>query len=194
MAISLPLRRILILAVIALAGGAGFLAFGAQGTGPAAPLIPGVVRETEIHIAPEISGRLEPVFVTRGQHVKKGDILAVLSNPELAASVFESKTALGKARADRDNVFVGPRQEVVNISAQNIKIAESKLVFDKAQYQRAAALAADSFASKQELDERTATLRAAEANLAQLRAVYNQNKAGPTKEEREICPSKCRIS
>jgi HlyD family secretion protein len=186
LAISLLHRRILALAVITATGGAGFLAFGAQRTGVKASLIPGVVRETEIHIAPEISGRLAAVHVIQGQRVKKGDLLAELSNPELAASVFESKAALEKARADRDNVFVGPRQEVVNISAQNIKIAESKLVLDRAQYKRAAALATDSFASKQLLDERTATFRAAEANLAQLRAVYDQNKAGPTKEEREI--------
>ena len=118
MAISLPRRRILILAVIALAGGAVFLAFRAQRTEAEAPLVPGVVRETEIHIAPEISGRLASVFVTKGQQVKKGDMLALLSNPELTASVIESKAALAKARADRDNVFVGPRQEVVNTSAQ----------------------------------------------------------------------------
>jgi HlyD family secretion protein len=186
LATSLPRRRILVLAVIALAGGAGFLAFRAQQTEAEAPLLPGVVRETEIHIAPEINGRLASVFVTKGQQVKKGDMLALLSNPELTASVVESKAALAKARADRDNVFVGPRQEVVNTSAQNIKIAESQLVFAKAQYKRAEVLAADSFASKQLLDQRTATFRNAEADLARLRAVYGQNKAGPTKEEREI--------
>ena len=69
---------------------------------------------------------------------------------------------------------------MVNISAQDIRIAESKLVLAKRQYERSAALAADAFASKQALDERTATFRAAEANLAQLH-IYNQNKAGPTK-------------
>ena len=186
MANSLPRRRILVPALIAVAGAAGFFMLSTQQAGHNEPLIPGVVRETEIHIAPEISGRLAAVYVTKGQRVRKGDVLALLSNPELTASVLESKTALAKARADRDNVFVGPRQEVVNISAQNIKIAESKLVFDSAQYKRSAALAADSFASKQLLDQRTATLRNAEADLAGLRAAYDQNRAGPTKEEREI--------
>ena len=157
-----------------------------QRAGSEVPLIPGVVRETEIHIAPEISGRLASVYVTTGQRVKKGDMLALLSNPELTASVLESKAALAKARADRDNVFAGVREEVVNISAEDIQIAESKLVLAKREYERATALAADTFASKQALDERTAAFRAAEANLAMVRAVYNQNKAGPTKEEREI--------
>jgi HlyD family secretion protein len=194
LAISLPHRRILVLAVIALAGGAGFFAFGAQRTGPAVPPIAGVVRETQIRIAPEISGRLESVFVTKGQRVKKGDTLALLSNPELTASVFESKAALAKARADRDNVFVGVREEVVNISAHDIQIAESKLALAKRQYERSAALAANSFATRQLLDERTATFQAAKANLAQLRAVYDQNKAGPTKEEREIAQAKVELA
>jgi multidrug resistance efflux pump len=144
-----------------------------------------MVRETEILIAPEISGRLAAIYVRPRQHVKKGDLLALLSNPELTASVLESKAALGKAHADRDNVFAGVRKELVNIAAENIRIAEAKLVLAKHQYERSAALAADAFASKQLLDERTAALRAAEANLALQRAAYDQNRAGPTKEERQ---------
>ncbi len=190
MATSLLNRRLRGLAIIALAGGASFVALGAQRTGLEGPPIPGVVRETEIHIAPEISGRLASVFVTAGQRVKKGDILALLSNPELTASVLESKATLEKTRADRDNVFAGVRKEEVNISAEDIRIAEAKLTFAKLQYERSAALAADAFASKQALDERTATFRAAEANLAMLRAAYNQNRAGPTKEERESAQAK----
>ncbi len=179
-------RFLLLLAVIALAGGAGIFALGALRPNPEAPLITGMVRETEILVAPEISGRLATVYVRPGQRVKEGDLLAMLSNPELTASVLESKAALGKTRADRDNVFVGVRKEVAGISAENIRIAEAKLVLAKQEYERSKALAANAFASKQLLDERTATLRAAEANLALQRAAYDQNRAGPTKEEREI--------
>jgi len=180
-----PWRAFLLLAVIALAGRASALQ-----ANPAAPLIPGMVRETEILIAPEISGRLATVYVRPGQQVKKGDLLAILSNPELTASVLESKAALGKTRADRDNVFAGVRKEVVGISAENIRIAEAKLVLAKQEYERSAKLATEAFASRQSLDERTASLRAAEANLALQRAAYDQNRAGPTKEEREIAQAK----
>ncbi|MGA7323233.1 MAG: efflux RND transporter periplasmic adaptor subunit [Rhodomicrobium sp.] len=179
-------RRIIrVLALIALAGGAGFLAAKWRRGVAEAPLIPGVVRETELHIAPEINGRLAAVYVRPGQLVKKGGLLALLSNPELTASVLQSKAALGKARSDRDNVFAGVRKEVVNISAEDIGIAEAKLVLARREYERSATLAAHAFASKQLLDERTATLRTAEANLTGLRELYKQNRAGPTKEERE---------
>ena len=69
--------------------------------------------------------------------------------------------------------LVGVRKEVAGISAENIHIAEAKLVF-KQEYERSKALAANAFASKQLLDERTATPSAAEANLALQRAAYDQ--------------------
>jgi len=179
-------RASLLLAVIAFVGGAGFFTLRALPLDPETPLITGMVRETEILIAPEISGRLTTVNVRPGQQVKKGDLVAVLSTPELTASVLESKAALGKTRADRDNVFAGVRKEIVASSAESIRIAEAKLVLAKQEHERSSTLATQAFASKQTLDERTASLRAAEANLALQQAAYDQNKAGPTKEEREI--------
>jgi len=183
-------RAFLLLAVIALAGGAGSVSLSALQATPEAPLMTGMVRETEILIAPEISGRLATVSVRPGQQVKKGDLLALLSSPELTASVLESKAALGKTRADRDNVFAGVRKELVDISAGNTRIAEANLVLAKQDYERSAALAKEAFASRQLLDERTASLRAAEANLTFKRAAHDQDRAGPTKEEREIAEAK----
>jgi HlyD family secretion protein len=184
----------LVLLVIALAGGAGILALSWQRLNLEAPSIAGAVRETEVHIAPEISGRLAAVYVRGGQRVKRGDLLALLSNPELTASVVQSKAALEQSRADRNNVFAGARQEVVDISADNIRIAEATLALARHQYERTSTLSRDAFASKQLLDERTATLRGAGANLAQQRAAYDQNKAGPTKEEREIAEAKVALA
>ncbi len=56
----------------------------------AAPAIAGMVRQTEIRIAPEITGRLVSIPVHAGQAVRKGELLAVLDNPELAASLATS--------------------------------------------------------------------------------------------------------
>ena len=69
-------RRIfLLLAVIALAGGAGIFAFTAPPPKPETPLIPGMVRETLILIAPEISGRLATLYVRPGQQVALFNLL-----------------------------------------------------------------------------------------------------------------------
>ncbi len=154
------------------------------------PRILGVVHQTEIRIAPETSGRLKVFRVAAGQQVHKGDVLARLSSPELAASVEEARANADTARADRANIDVGVRKEEVDISGQGVTIAEANLVLAKEQHARAATLASEDFASKQVLDERIATLNKAEASLGLAQATYAQNTAGPTKEERDIAEAK----
>ena len=178
-------RRFLILLAVAIAAGAGLFVYQSRPSpAPEAPLI-GAVRETELHIAPDITGRLQSVLVSAGQQVHKGDLLAVLSSPELTASVYEAGAAAGQARANRDNVFAGVRKEEIDIASDNVHTAEANLVLARQQYDRAAALASKSFMSKQQLDETTASLHTTEAALELARAIDARNKAGPTKEERE---------
>jgi multidrug resistance efflux pump len=161
---------------------------------PAKAQILGVVRETEIHISPETSARLASFQVIPGQKVHKGDILALLSSPEIAASVGEAKAAAATARADRDNVFAGVRKEEVDSSAQDVRIAEANLALEQQQYARAAALASREFATKQHLDESATALKRAEASLILMRAGYAQNKAGPTKEDRASAEAKVALA
>ena len=177
-------RRILPPLAVALAAYAGlFVNPSRPSTGQEALLI-GAVRETEIHIAPDISGRLGSMLVSAGQQVRKGDILAVLSSPELTAAVEEAGAAAEQARANRDNVYSGVRKEEIDISSENVRTAEANLVLAKQQYDRAAALASKSFMSKQQFDESTASMRKTEAALELARAIDARNRAGPTKEER----------
>ena len=177
-------RRIWVLLIVCLMGGAAYMVRerGRSGDGP--ELIPGVVHETEIRITPEISGRLEAIQVAPGQRVRKGDLLAVLSSPDLSASFQEAKAAAGQARANRDNVFAGVRAEQIEISNQNVEIAESNLVLAQAQFGRTSTLAAKHFATEALYDQNRAALEKAEANLAAMKAVQARNKAGPTVEER----------
>jgi HlyD family secretion protein len=178
------LRRFLAPLAIVLAAGAGFFVYRSQSsTAPQSSLI-GAVRETELHIAPDITGRLQSVLVAAGQQVRKGDVLAVLSSPELTASVEEAVSAAGQARANRNNVYVGVRKEEIDISSENVRTAEANLVLARQQYDRTAALASKSFMSKQQFDETTASMHEAEAALELARAIDARNNAGPTKEER----------
>jgi HlyD family secretion protein len=173
------------LALLAIAGCAGGVIYLQERARPSTSLL-GVVRETEIRIAPEQNGRLASIKVVAGQHVQKGDLLAMLSSPELAASVAESQAAGLQARADRENVYAGVRREEIDISAQNVRVAEANVLLAKQQYTRTATLAEKEFASKRHLDEVADSLSNAEGRFNQLKALDSQNKAGPTKEERAI--------
>jgi HlyD family secretion protein len=182
-------RALLLLIAVALVGGAALLAYRSQtAERPDAPIL-GMVRETELRIAPDATGRLQSLRVVAGQPVKKGDVIAVLSNPELEASVLEAKAAARQTLADRNNVYAGVRKEEQDIADQNVRTAEANLLLAHLQYDRTATLAAKNFASKQQFDQDAASLREAEASLELARSAEARDKAGPTREERMIADS-----
>jgi multidrug resistance efflux pump len=188
-----PRKRLLaalaVIAVVAIAGVVVFLPRHA-----AAPPLSGMVRQTEIRIAPEITGRLVSIPVRVGQEVHKGDLLAVLDNPELAASLGEAKAAAISARAQRADVYSGVRAEEVAILADSMRTAEANLLLAEQQNARAVALAARDFASRQELDESKASLAKAQADLDLKRAQHAAASAGPIAEERALADARVALA
>src|SRR3954463_5691551 len=104
----------------------------------------------------ETTGRLASLAVSPGQHVRTGELLAVIDNPDLAASVGEAKAAAVSAKADRDRVYSGARAEEVAIAWAAVRTAEANLLLAQQQNARAVALSTRSFTSPQQLDESAA--------------------------------------
>jgi multidrug resistance efflux pump len=190
-----PSRVRLLLSVLtgAVVIGPVVLAYGQRTPAIGAP-IAGMVRQTEIRIAPETTGRLASIAVSPGQHVRKGDLLAVVENPELAASVGEASAAAASAKADRDRIYSGVRVEEVAIAAQNVRTAEANLLLAQQQNVRAVALSAKNFASRQQLDESAASLAKAQADLDLKRSQYAAASAGPIAEERALADAKVALA
>lgn len=184
---SSPHERFHTIAVVAaLAAVGGILAFLVLRPGVVAGRPPGVVQPTEIKIAPEISGRLSRFAVAPGQSVRKDDTLVELSNPELEAGLVLAQAQLEEARAARDRVYAGPRQEQVDALAQDIDMANANLVYAQQQFSRTSQLAATGFASHQDLDKATAAVETGNANLSRAKERYEAARLGPTSEERAI--------
>jgi HlyD family secretion protein len=179
-----------IAALAALAGAVGILLFLILGSGVTSQRAPGVVQTTEIKIAPEISGRLVRFAVTPGQSVRKGDGLVELANPELRAALELANALVGEARAARDRVYAGVRIEQVSALERQIETAKADLVFAEQQYSRKSVLAADGFASRQDLDQATADVDTARAKLANAEAAYQAAHLGPIREELAIADDK----
>ncbi len=158
------------------------------------PPIAGMIRQTEVRIAPEITGRLTTIAVKTGQQVHKGDLLAILDNPELAASLSESKAALAAAHAERDRIFSGVRAEEVAILARSMQTAAANLRLAQQEIARTSVLTARDFASRQELDNRTATLAKTEADFELKRAEHASASAGPTVEERALADARVTLA
>ncbi|RDJ27014.1 biotin/lipoyl-binding protein [Bosea caraganae] len=187
-------RKVLLLAgALLLIGLGGALLYGRRGEA-ASVAIAGMVRQTEIRIAPEITGRLAAIPVSPGQPVRKGDLVATLDTPELAASVAEARAAVASARAERDRVHSGVRAEEVAIAAQAVRTAQANLLLAQQHNDRAVALSARSFTSRQQLDESNASLAKAHADLDLKQAQSTAAQAGPIAEERALADTKVALA
>jgi HlyD family secretion protein len=148
--------------------------------------IVGIVRATEVRVAPEVGGQLAAIKVQKGAHVRAGDVVAELSALELTASVAQARAALAAAQANRDNVYAGVRAEEVARLASEIEKAKSRLAYAQSQLDRATYLARSDTATQQTLDQVTNDVASASADVAEAEADHDAAVAGPTKEERAI--------
>jgi HlyD family secretion protein len=183
-------RRIIVVSVVLAAGVGGYLLLRPA---PAAPIV-GVVRATEIRLAPEVGGQLATIKVQKGARVRAGDIVAELSALELIAAVAQARAALNAATASRDHVYAGVRAEQVAALAAEIGKAKSNLTYVEAQLARTSTLARDDFASQQALDQAINDVAAARADVAEAEANHAAAVAGPTKEERFIADAQVRAA
>lgn len=179
-------RRLLVVPVVLIAGAAIYLIAARAPTLPAV----GMVRGTEIRVAPEVSGRLMALPVEPGMQVRAGDVVARLDNPELAAAVQEAQAAAAVARAERDRVYAGPRREQVEILAREVEKAQSNLTLAEQQFSRISALAANQNASRQDLDLASRAVGVARSALAAALSRHAEAQAGPTAEDRRIADAK----
>jgi multidrug resistance efflux pump len=184
-------RRILVLGAVLVA--AGFGAYFLLRPAPAAR-IAGVVRATEIRLAPEVGGQLATIKVEKGARVRAGDVVAELSALELNASVAQARAALAAATASRDHVYAGVRAEQIAALAAEIAKAKSKLTYVEAQLVRVSTLARGDNASQQALDQATNDVAAARTDVAEAEANHAAAVAGPTKEERAIADAQVRAA
>jgi HlyD family secretion protein len=181
------LKRITALGLIVVAIGAG--GYWLSRPEPTPPIV-GVVRTTEVRIAPEVGGQLAAIKVHKGDTVHAGDVVAELSAIELTASVGQARTALAAATADRNNVYAGVRAEQVASLAAEIAKAKSRLEYAEQQLSRTTYLARSETASQQALDQAQNDVASARADVAEAQANHDAAVAGPTKEERAIADAR----
>ena len=148
--------------------------------------IVGIVRTTEIRIAPEVGGQLAAIKVEPGARVRAGDVVAELSAIELTAAVAQARAQLAAAKASRDNVYAGVRAEQVASLAAEIAKARARLDYAQTQLTRTSTLASTDNATQQALDQAENDVANARADVADAEANHQAAVAGPTREERAI--------
>jgi HlyD family secretion protein len=184
-------RRVVALGLILIAAGA--VAYVLWPRGQAAAIV-GLVRGTQIRIAPEVGGQLAAIKVRKGDSVRAGDVVAELSALELSAAVVQARAALDAAQANRDHVYAGVRAEEVDALAAAIAKAKSRLQYAEQQLNRTAYLARSDTATQQALDQAENDAASARADVAEAEANHAAAVAGPTQEERAIADAQVKAA
>jgi HlyD family secretion protein len=185
-----PARIVALGVIVVAAGVGGYFIWRPE----AAPPIVGVVRTTEVRVAPEVAGQLATIKVQKGASVRAGDVVAELYADELIASVAQARAALAAAKADRDNVYAGVRAEERAGMAAEIAKAKSRLEYAEQQFARTSYLARSDTATQQALDQTTNDVASARADVAEAQANYDAAQAGPTREERAIADAQVKAA
>jgi HlyD family secretion protein len=159
-----------------------------------APHIVGVVRATEVRVAPEVAGQLTTIKVEKGAHVRAGDVVAELSAIELTAAVGQARAALVAATAERDHVYAGVRDEELETLAAEIAKAKSRREYAEMQLSRTSVLTRSDVASRQALDQAENDVAAARADVAEAEANHDSAVAGPTREQRAIADAQVKAA
>jgi HlyD family secretion protein len=185
------LSRIIVPGVLLIAAGVGAYLLLRPRLEP--PLV-GVVRVTEVRVAPEVAGQLASIKVQKGAQVHAGDVVAELSAEELTAAVVQARAELAAATANRDNVYAGVRkEEIAGLAAETAK-AKARLQYAQLQLNRTTILARGDNASQQALDQAKNDGASAQADVAEADANHAAAVAGPTKEERFIADAQVKAA
>lgn len=136
-----------------------------------------LVPRDEVLVAPEIEGlRVQSLAVEEGARVKKGDLLATLTQETLEAQVAQNDASLARARA----AIAKARSVVVQSEA---KSAEAAAALDRARPLKKSGYLAESTFDQREAAAKSAAaqvvadrdaLKASEAELAQVEALRRE--------------------
>lgn len=146
----------------------------------------GTIEATQVHISPEIGGRVTAVKVKEGDQVKAGDVLVELDSSVLsaqraqaAAALSAAKASAAAAQANLDLLKAGPSVEQLAVAQRGIDQAQLAVDQSNSAYNDLPAAAVDTpngKTLKQAIDR-------AKAALATAQAQYDLLKAGARPEQ-----------
>jgi len=136
-----------------------------NGTGQITP-------KTYVNIGANAMGRVTHFFVSEGDKVHKGEIVATIENVQQEANVAAQQATIAAARTDINSYIAAEKT-----AQANVEHAQADLLDKKLDYQRAEALYKDQVMSKQNYDAAKAAYDLDLASVAQAQAQLAQARA-----------------
>lgn len=126
------------------------------------------VETTTVNVSPRVSGQIEDVFVTDNQHVKEGDLVAIIDDADYKIKLEQADSSFEKIKLDQQNAKANQAA-----AESNIKLAKKDLDRYKNLYEQGAV-------SKQTYDSAKVNYDNAQAGLTQANQALFSDKNGKT--------------
>ena len=142
-----------------------------------------VVAHHKIAVGAKVMGRVSWIGVEKGDTVQEGQVLVRLEDSEFRAQVNQARANMAAAQARLDQLRSGSRPQEKLKDRAAVLQAEANLKNAEAEYQRAESLYRSGVASKAELDRTLAQRDSARALVEAARQASSMTDIGPRKEE-----------
>ncbi len=147
-------------------------------------IIQGQVEATSYKASSKIAGRIEEMKVSEGDSVEKGQLLYVLSTPEIDAKLRQAEAVRSAASAQDQLALAGARSEQIEGALNMWQKAEAGLSLARKTFERAKNLYDQGVIPAQKYDEAEANYKAMKATASAAKAQYDMAKAGARKEDK----------
>lgn len=153
---------------------------------PAPPQVQGMVEAETFTVATKAPARVEKMLAAEGDRVTPGQLLAILSSPEIQARDQQAAAALQGAQAIQEMSRVGARAEDIRSLESIWRSAQAAATLAAQTARRAENLFAEGVISAQRRDEAVAARVASAAQSEAARQQYLKAVAGTRSEEKAV--------
>lgn len=161
---------------------------------PAPQQIQGMVEATTLNVSTKVPSRVEQLIADEGDQVKKGQVLGVLTSPELQAKQQQAEGALQSARALEQTAVRGSQQENIASLKANWQSAQAQAELARVTYQRSQNLFNEGVISRQRRDEAQAAKNSSAQIAEAARQQYLRAERGSTPEQLSSAQAQVKIA
>ena len=155
-------------------------------------VLQGTVECPSYRASSKIAGRIAEMKVREGQHVEKGELLYILSTPELDAKLEQAEALRSAAEALDRKAADGARVQQIEAALNMWQKAQAGKALAEKTYERVKQLYEKGVVPAQKFDEAAANYEAARATEQAARAQYDLVRDGADKQDKAAAAAKVR--
>jgi len=145
-----------------------------------------VIPRRRVEVSSKMSGRVDELFVDRGDTVAVGQVLARLDDKDVQAQLRQARAARQAAAARLEEAVAGSRPQEIERAKAALEEAEANLQTSQINLERVSRLHEKGVLAKQALDEARNTYDVASAQVKVARKNYELIQLGPRAEQIQL--------